>query len=81
MGPTVPTESPFSCFDFRQAFQPLFPASLRLNPVLKAQGCPAIVLEWDKAATRRFQSYLDHTATAVEPFWIDHLFFPLGRTV
>ena len=29
----------------------------------------------------RFQCYLDHTATAVEPFWIDHLFLPLGITV
>jgi len=27
------------------------------------------------------RSYLDHTATAVEPFWIDHLFLPLGTTV
>jgi len=26
-------------------------------------------------------NYLDHTATVVEPFWIDHLFFPLGTTV
>jgi len=30
---------------------------------------------------RRIESYLDHTATVVEPFWIDHLFLPLGTTV
>ena len=29
----------------------------------------------------RFQCYLDHTATAAEPFWIGHLFLPLGITV
>ena len=26
----------------------------------------------------RFQSHLDHTATAVAPFGIDHLFLPFG---
>jgi hypothetical protein len=29
----------------------------------------------------RSPSYLDHTATVAEPFWIDHLFLPLGTTV
>ena len=27
------------------------------------------------------RGYLDHTATVVEPFWIDHLFLPLGTTM
>jgi hypothetical protein len=31
--------------------------------------------------TNMICNYFDHTATAVDPFWIDHLFLPLVTTV
>jgi hypothetical protein len=43
---------------------------------------PSMESDSDRAmTTTRICNYFDHTATAVDPFWIDHLFLPLGTTV
>jgi hypothetical protein len=60
------------------------------EPYLRGDACVVIAVrdrvsmesDLDHAmTTNMICNYFDHTATAVDPFWIDHLFLPLGTTV
>ena len=57
------------------------PSIAAIFEVRRRFGAPTVLVGKSSRDRLSLEIYFDHTATAVEPFCIDHLFLPLGTTM